>query len=216
MIALIWDMDGVLVDSRRAHYEAWKHLFDAIGKPLTPEQVAETLGMSNEPILRRWLGPDTPLETVHELADRKEAWFRELVAEHVRTLPGAVELLRAAQSRGYRQAVASSAPMANIVRTVECLGLSDYFALLISGARLPNSKPDPAIFVNAAAGLGVEPTHSVVLEDSVVGVEAAVRAEMHCIAVTTTRPADDLVAADRIVDSLADLPPKDIEQLVNS
>ena len=215
MIALIWDMDGVLVDSGQAHYEAWKRLFDELGRPITPEQVAESLGMSNEPLLRLWLGEDTPREEIDALADRKEAWFRELVATHMQVLPGVTTWLARARERGYRQAVASSAPMANIVAIVEALGLADAFDLLISGTRLPRSKPDPAIFVQAAAGLGATPSESVVLEDAVVGVEAALAAGMRCIAVTNTRSAADLAAATRVVASLKELEPDAIERLLN-
>lgn len=216
MIALLWDMDGVLVDSGRAHYEAWKRLFDELGRPLTEQQVVETLGMSNEPILRLWLGEGTPRSEIDTLANRKEAWFRELVGGHVQVLPGVVTWLERARQRGYRQAVASSAPMANIVAVVGALGLADAFDLLISGAGLPRSKPDPAIFIQAAQGLGATPSQCVVLEDSVVGVEAARQAGMRCIAVTNTRLASDLTLASRVVASLEELEPDAIERILET
>jgi beta-phosphoglucomutase len=212
-IALIWDMDGVLVDSGEAHYEAWKALFDELGLPITPEQVSSTLGMSNMPILRMWLGPDVPAARLAELADRKERYFRDLVNEHVQILPGVLKWLERARHRGYRQAVASSAPMANIVAIVQTLGLGDAFDLIISGARLPASKPDPAIFLQSALGLGCSAAQSIVIEDSTVGVEAACRAGMACVAVTNTRPAAELTAASLVVDSLEDLPANIFERL---
>lgn len=215
-IGLVWDMDGVLVDSGQAHYAAWKALFDELGHPLTAEQVSQTLGMSNLPILRMWLGADTPKETLIDIANRKERYFRSLVGQYVRLLPGVGLWLERARARGYRQAVASSAPMANITAIIEALGIGDAFDLLISGAHLPASKPDPAIFVQAARGLGCEPEHCVVLEDSTVGVEAAVRAGMPCIAVTNTRPAAKLEAASLVVDSLEDLPGDIFEQLTGT
>jgi beta-phosphoglucomutase family hydrolase len=214
VIALIWDMDGVLVDSGQAHYAAWKRLFDELGLPLARQQVAETLGMANEPILRLWLGENMSRAEVDALADRKEAAFRELVGEHMRVLPGVAAWLERARRRGYRQAVASSAPMANIVAVIEALGLADAFDLLISGARLPRSKPDPAIFLQAAQGLGAAPAESIVLEDAAVGVEAALRAGMRCIAVTNTLPAAELAAATRVVASLEELEPDAIERLL--
>jgi HAD superfamily hydrolase (TIGR01509 family) len=214
VIALIWDMDGVLVDSGRAHYEAWRRLFGELGRSVTEEQVAETLGMANEAILRLWLGDEPTRAEIDALADRKEASFRELVGAHMRVLPGVETWLERARQRGYRQAVASSAPMANIVAVVEGLGLADAFDLLISGARLPRSKPDPAIFLQAAGGLGAVPAGCVVLEDAVQGVEAALRAEMRCIAVTNTRSAQDLAAATRVVASLEELEPDAIERLL--
>lgn len=205
-VGLVWDMDGVLVDSGAAHYAAWKALFDELGRPLTAEQVSQTLGMSNLPILRLWLGEDVPLDTLNQIADRKEAYFRALVAEHVRVLPGVRLWLDRARKLGYRQAVASSAPMANITAIVDALAMGDAFDLLISGAHLPASKPDPTIFLLAGRGLGCEPEQCVVLEDSVVGVQAALRAGMPCVAVTNTRPTAELGAASLVVDSLEDLP----------
>jgi beta-phosphoglucomutase-like phosphatase (HAD superfamily) len=97
---------------------------------------------------------------------------------------------------------------------VQALGLGDAFDVLISGARLPASKPDPAIFVQAAHGLGCDRAGSVVIEDSVVGVEAACRAGMACVAVTNTRPAHELSAASLVVTSLADLPDDAFERLI--
>jgi beta-phosphoglucomutase len=215
LIALIWDMDGVLVDSGQAHYAAWKELFDELGRSLTRQQVAETLGMANEAILRLWLGEDISVAEAAALADRKEALFRELVGQHLRVLPGVTTWLERARRRGYRQAVASSAPMANIVAIVQALDLGDAFDLLISGARLPRSKPDPAIFLRAAQGLGAAPTETVVLEDAAVGVQAALRAGMRCIAVTNTLPASELAAATRVVTSLEELEEDAIEGLLD-
>ncbi len=215
-IGLVWDMDGVLVDSGQAHYAAWKALFDELGYPLTAEQVSQTLGMSNLPILRTWLGSDTPTETLVDIANRKERYFRSLVGQHVHLLPGVALWLERARARGYRQAIASSAPMANITAIVEALSIADAFDLLISGTHLPASKPDPEIFIQAARGLGCEPGRCVVLEDATVGVEAAVRAGMPCIAVTNTRPAAELEAASLVVDSLEDLPDDIFEQLTGT
>ena len=136
-----------------------------------------------------------------------------MIAEHVRVLPGVREWLLRARQLGYRQAVASSAPMANIAAILQALDMADAFDVLISGTHLPASKPDPAIFLQAARGLGCEPAECVVLEDSTVGVEAAVRAGIPCVAVTNTRPAAELAAASLIVGSLADLPKDTFETL---
>ena len=140
-IGLVWDMDGVLVDSGQAHYAAWKALFDELGHPLTAEQVSQTLGMSNLPILKMWLGADTPKEMLVDIANRKERYFRSLVGQHVHLLPGAGLWLERARQRGYRQAVASSAPMANITAIIEALGIGDAFDLLISGTTCPRASP---------------------------------------------------------------------------
>ena len=138
-----------------------------------------------------------------ELGNHKEELFRRSVRGHVRLLPGVVDWLKRAQARGYRQVIASSAEMANIVAVVEELQIGNYFEALVAGAFLPRSKPDPEIFLNAAASVGASPAVSLVIEDGIVGVEAARRAGMRCIAVTTTHPAAKLAAADLVVPDLS-------------
>jgi len=110
--------------------------------------------------------------------------------------------------------VASSGEMANIVTVIDALGIANYFDALVSGAFLPRSKPDPAIFVQAAGALGVPPARCLVIEDGTVGVEAARRAGMACLAVTTTHPREHLQGADLIVDSLCEISPQMLAALV--
>ena len=128
----------------------------------------------------------------------------EGVAE-VRLLPGVRQWLAWAKVQGVRQVVASSGEMANIAAIVSALEIGNYFDALVSGAFMPRSKPDPAIFLQAAGAAGVPPERCLVVEDGVVGIEAARRAGMRCLALTTTHPADRLAGADLVVDSLADL-----------
>jgi len=116
--------------------------------------------------------------------------------------------------RGYRQAIASSGEMANIVAVIVALDISNYFEALLAGAFLPRSKPDPAIFIQAAAALGATPAESLVIEDGIVGVEAAKRAGMRCIGLTSTHPASKLVGADLIVDRMDALDEKAFERLL--
>jgi len=203
--AIIWDMDGVVADTGETHFLAWKALFAERGSTVTHEQFAATFGMSNLPILRLWLGEEVPNVELDALARRKEELFRELVRDHARALPGVLTWLERGRTRDYRQVIASSGPMANIVALLAALDLSDYFDALLSGAFLPHSKPDPAIFLNAAAAVGASPRQSLVIEDGIVGVEAALRAGIRCIAVTTTHPAEKLSRAHLVVDSLAAL-----------
>lgn len=197
-------MDGVLADTGEAHFVAWQRMFAEQGFTLTREEFAHTFGMANPAILRHWLGPDLPRERIDVLAERKEALFREGVAE-VRPLPGVCKWLEWAKAHGIRQAVASSGEMANIAAIVAVLEIGNYFDALVSGAFLPKSKPDPAVFLQAAGALGVSPEECLVIEDGVVGVEAAARAGMRCLALTTTHPAERLEGADLVIECLEDL-----------
>lgn len=211
---IIWDMDGVLADTGDAHYAAWRALYAERGERITYEQFAETFGMANGPILRQWLGDDTPEEEIISLGKHKEELFREQIAEHVHLLPGIRNWLGRAQAEGYRQVIASSGEMANIAAIAGTLEIANYFDALISGAFLPRSKPDPAIFFQAAAAAGASPETSIVIEDGLAGIEAARRANMACIAITTTQPRQRLNDADLVIDALDELEPNTFDRLL--
>ncbi len=212
--AILWDLDGVLADTGAAHYQAWQALLGELGLRISHDQFAETFGMANLPILREWLGDGPTDSELVALGLRKEELYRQYVEGNVTPLPGVIELLAAAKERGYRQAVASSGEMANIVTVIRALGIANYFDALVSGAFLPRSKPDPAIFRQAAGALDVPPARCLVIEDGTVGIEAARRAGMACLAVTTTHPREQLQGADRIVDSLTDVSTETLKALV--
>lgn len=211
--AILWDMDGVVADTEEAHLLAWRQFLAERGRSVTAEQFAVTFGMANPEILRRWFGDALSAEEIHAWSAHKEALFRTYVPTHVRALPGSLEWLRRGRERGYRQAIASSGEMANIVAVVAALEIGNRFDALVSGAFLPRSKPDPAIFLHAAAALGAAPEECLVVEDGIVGVEAARRAGMCCVALTTTHPAERLAGADLIVQDLSALSEEMVEAL---
>ncbi len=200
--AAIWDMDGVLVDTGQAHYQSWVEALAKRNVSLTFQQFSATFGMNNTSILKLWLGAVTPQSDIDQVGDEKETIFRQLVvAAGIEPLPGVIALLEGLRQAGFRQAVASSAPQANIDVLLDTTHLRPYFDAVVSAARLPG-KPDPAVYLEAARRLGVDPVHCVVVEDAVAGVEGALRAGMRCIAVTNTNSAANLAAANLVVDSL--------------
>ncbi len=202
--AVLWDMDGVLVDTGPWHFQTWAVALAPLGITLTPELFRATFGMNNHGVLTTLLGaaPDPALEV--RVGDAKETAFRASIRGQARPRPGVAAWLQRLQAAGVRQAVASSAPPENIAVLVDELGIRPYFAALVSATGMPG-KPDPTVFVEAARRLEAAPAECVVVEDSVAGVEAARRAGMRCVAVTNTNPAAALSAADLVVDSLADL-----------
>jgi HAD superfamily hydrolase (TIGR01509 family) len=169
--------------------------------------------MNNRGVLTTVLGYEPAPDVLAAISDEKEIAFRRLIRGAARPLPGVLRWLARLQAAGVRQAVASSGPMENIEAVVDELGIRHYFQTLVSGARMAG-KPDPAVFLEAARRLGALPEHCVVVEDAVAGVEAARRAGMRCIAVTTTNPAALLQGADRIVDSLEALPDDAFERVL--
>ncbi len=208
--AILWDMDGVLADTAAAHLLAWQCLLAEQGRSVTAEQFATTFGMANPAILRMWFGEELSPAEIQAWSARKEALFRRYLPTHVRALPGALDWLRRGRALGCRQAIASSGEMANVVAVAAALEIGNYFDALVSGAFLPHSKPDPAIFLQAAAALGVAPEDCLVVEDGLVGIEAARRAGMRCVAVATTHPPQKLSGADVIVKDLSALQEEDV------
>jgi beta-phosphoglucomutase len=209
---ILWDMDGVLVDSGDLHFDCWTRTLQDYGLTYTRENFDQTFGMNNEGILKLLLGENSDITIRNEISRRKEILFRQAVPGHVQPLPGAREWLERFQHEGLRQAVASSAPQENIDVLVDALGLRDYFVALVSAYTMPG-KPDPAVFLEAARQIGAEPQRALVIEDGLPGVEAAHRAGMKCLAVTTTNPANLLSKADQIVDGLDQLTWDDLLRL---
>jgi beta-phosphoglucomutase len=211
--AVLWDMDGVLVDTGEFHYEAWREVLAEHGIEYTRESHRRTFGMNNAGILSHLLGEQLTPELLSEIGDSKEARFRAAVRGHAKPLPGVRTWLERLQRAGFRQGIASSAPMANIDVLIDELGLRRFLDSIVSGVDMPG-KPEPVLFLTVAERLGVSPESCVVVEDAVAGVEAARRAGMQCIAVTTTNDAKALSVADIIVDRLDALPDCVFERLV--
>ena len=211
--AVLWDLDGTIIDSAPYHERAWQTTFDAEGIPFDAADFRRTFGWRNDRILFDIVGPDLPPERVAALAQAKEEHYRALVRqEGIAPLRGVRAWLERLHAQGIPQAIVSSAPRENITVVLATLDATDLFQALISGDDVAQGKPDPASFLLAARQLGVPPTACVVVEDAPAGVEAARRAGMTCLAVTTSHAREHL-AADLVVDSLADLPADTLERL---
>lgn len=202
--AILWDLDGVIVNSMEFHYQAYREVLSERGVKLSREMyLRELIGLRNYVILRRLLG-DLPDEEIEALAARKEEAFRRLVSGHVKALPGAERLVRRSKEGGMRQAIVSSTSRQNIEVMLGSLGLLDEFDTAVGEEDAARGKPDPEGFLLAASRLGVAARDCVVIEDAPEGIAAGKVARMQCIGVTTTRPAERLAQADLVVDSLED------------
>lgn len=210
--AVLFDMDGVLVNSIPVHRQAWNSaLADRELPPLDPRKYASMLGRTSGDILTGYLdlhGVPMALAAQLELIASKERYLRELVRKGIQITPGVIHWLDFLKKKQIRCSVASSAEMGNIVAVLNLLGLSDYFASIISGARLPASKPDPTIFLLAAASLGVKPENCMVIEDAPDGVQAAKSANMVCCALATSLPCEELKQADLRLNDLSQADPE--------
>jgi len=212
--AVLWDMDGVLVDTAELHYQTWKQTLAGYGIPFSRQLFNEFFGMNNEQTLTGILGRPPETSFLQESSDHKEDIFRKSIHGHIELYPGVRKLLQELQRAGVRQAIASSAPQENIDALVNEFNMASFFQAIVSGCEL-KSKPDPATFLLAAERLGVKPQRCVVIEDALHGIEAARRAGMKCIAVATTNPVDLLSPADLVVERISELNAVRILDLIN-
>lgn len=201
---ILWDLDGVLVDTGEYHFQSWKIVLEDLGITLDQAIFQKTLGMNSRSSLEIYLGRQPAADVAINMITRKEEAFRQLIQNDIVPLPGVIEWLEWFDAQHMPMAVASSAPPDNIDFILHALKIKPYFSELVSGADMPG-KPNPAVFLEAAQRLALMPEDCIVIEDSIAGVEAACRAGMRCIAVATTNPASMLSMATLVVENLAAL-----------
>jgi beta-phosphoglucomutase len=214
-LAVIFDADGVLVDSYEAHFESWRRLYGELGRDYSETAFAADFGRTSRDILARTLG-DVTDQQVHELDGRKEAYYREIIRKHFPAMDGAAELLEALAADGFRMAIGSSGPPENTAIVLEKLPEARHITVVVTGADVTRGKPDPQVFQLAAERLGIEPANCAVVEDALHGVEAAKRAGMAAIALVGTMDRDAFTQADLVVDRLRELSPAVVRDLILS
>ncbi len=210
--AVLWDLDGTLVDSEVYHWHAWRHIMAAEGVTITYDQFRETFGWRNDAIIPRWLPGASPAK-VARIGEEKEIAYRAMVLEEgLDPLPGVADCVRRLHEHGWLQAVASSAPRENIRVVLEATGLDRCFDATFAAEDVRKGKPDPEVFLTAAARLGVPASRCIVVEDAPAGVEAARRAGMKAVGVGTGRN----LHADITAASLKHLPDDAFQKLITT
>jgi HAD superfamily hydrolase (TIGR01509 family) len=203
--ALLFDLDGTLVDSMPLHQRAWVRWFDSIGRPLDQDArfFATTAGRTNSEILADMF-PGMSAPERDAMSNAKEALYRTEAQQHLQVVAGALDLLVRARERGLKLAVCTAAPLANIQVAFDRFGLGALVDTLTSPADGLRGKPHPDIFEAAASRLGTLPARCLVFEDAPLGVEAARRAGMHAVALTTTLDADAFSTYPNLVTAVSD------------
>lgn len=202
--ALIFDMDGTIVDNMRYHDDAWEAFYRAQGKPFIREGFSErTAGMAFAEIVAPDF-PDADAESLAHLATQKEEAYRELYRPHVAPTPGLLPLLARAATHGVPMAVATAAPPDNIALILDTLEIRPLFATIVSPSQGYRGKPHPDLFLAAAERMGVSPTDCLVFEDAPNGVEAARRAGMRSVALLTMLGVEAFAAFGNVVASAPD------------
>jgi len=211
--AVLWDLDGTLADSEEYHWLSWRDAMRAEGIELTYDRFLASFGQRNDRILGAWLGEGADAARIRRIGDWKEAEYRRLTeARGLTPLPGARQWVERLHRGGWKQAIASSAPRLNVETMLHVLAFDGLIDAMVSADEVKKGKPDPDVFLAAAAAVSVPPSRCVVIEDAAAGVEAGRRAGMKTIGVNAKTP----LAAHIYVTSLADLPPDAFDRLLTS
>ncbi|HEX3659503.1 MAG TPA: HAD family phosphatase [Pirellulales bacterium] len=216
MYGVIFDVDGVLVDSYTAHFQSWRQVAEDRGYELSEEDFRRTFGRtSREIIAELWGRHALAAAEIAELDRRKEAAYRAILGRHVPLMDGAVELIDSLAGAGFALAVGSSGPPENVNLVLNALGRRAAFRGVVTGQEVTRGKPDPQVFLLAAKKIDVPADHCAVIEDAAVGIAAAQAAEMTAIGlVSTGHDPASLAAADCRVSSLRELDPQHIARLI--
>lgn len=210
---VVFDMDGVLIDSNPFHVRKWVEMLKEHGVPYDPRDLStQVIGQRNDTAFRYFFGPQLSEADIEHLSEELEARFR--AAFRPEPLRGLETLVRACHAARVPMAVASSAMTKNIEFVVDRLGLRRYFRYLVSGDEVSRPKPDPEIYLKTARKMGLDPIGCVAFEDSFVGLESARGAGMKCVAIASTFPIEELKSrADLAVESFEDLSLERLRQL---
>ncbi|MFC5510257.1 HAD family hydrolase [Massilia jejuensis] len=208
--AFIFDMDGTIVDNMAFHTQSWVTFFKRRGRGIDADEFFRTTaGRQGKEIIRSHMGEDLGDDEVALLNHEKEAVYRELYAPHLKAVAGFEDLVAEARSRGIALAVGTAAPPANVAFTLDGLDLRRHFETVVGATDVARGKPHPDVFLEAARRCGASPGNCIVFEDAPLGVEAARRAGMRVVAITTTLPAEAFAGFDNviaIVSDFSDLP----------
>lgn len=218
-LAVIWDMDGTLVDTAELHYCAWAALAADIGQPFTRADFTATFGKRNPEIIRELFGTHTSAADIDDLGWRKEEMYRTAArAQGVALLPGARTLLEGLHNARFKQAIGSSAPRGNLDLILQLTGIERFFDAVVSMEDTERGKPDPQVFLIAAGKLNVPPQRCLVFEDAPAGVQAAKAGGMKCIAVRFIGHHPEAVlraaGADRSVHTLEEISVEVVQQIL--
>jgi beta-phosphoglucomutase len=212
-MAFIFDMDGVIVDNMRMHAQSWVELFRDFGlEGMDPERyLVETAGMKGLDVLRYFLDPEITVHEAERLTELKDFLYRFMYRESIRPMNGLLPFLDSAEALGIPLGIGTGAGPRNIDFVLGRLGIGDRFGAVVGAHQVDRGKPNPDIFLKVAEQLGRPASSCIVFEDALPGVEAAEKAGMRCVAVTTTNPPEAFGAFDnviRVIDDFAGLCPE--------
>ena len=212
--AVIFDMDGVIVDNHYYHVQAWKTFAKKHNISISDDEITEKFGGINREIIPEILGNEYSEGEINEMANEKERIYREIYDPDIHEIEGLTNLLEQLKKEGFELAVATSAPTENSDFVLDRLNIRRFFTLITTAADITHGKPDPEIYRLTADRLKISPSDCIVFEDSVRGIQSALSAGMKVIGITTTNPAHIIREANLIIDSYSDITPDKLCELL--
>ena len=212
--ALIFDMDGVLIDNTPVQARAFQLLFRDLGLTTNARRLLRRLnGMPATDILRHVFRHEVPDKQLEAYADQREFLYRTLYWQQRQSLPGLIAFLEAARAEGLKIGLGTGSGGPTLAYILDYLNLRRHFDVVVGKDDVPKGKPHPATYAVVARKLGVAPAHCVVFEDAILGEQAAYRARMACVAVLTTLKAKDFQAPLTTIHDFTELTPVRLREL---
>jgi len=199
--AVIFDLDGTLIDNNAYHLKTWKKYLENIGRNISEEEYnANINGRTNKDVIEYIFDKKMSDEEVLKYSLEKEALYREIYLPFIKPVAGLIELLETLEEKKIPMAIATSGIQPNIDFMFDNIPIKKYFKTVVNSSHITKGKPDPEIYLKAASILQTAPEDCLVFEDAVVGINAAKAAGMKVIALSTTHPREELIDADMVVD----------------
>jgi len=212
--AVIFDMDGVIIDSNPFHKISLRQFCEKYGYHLSDQELINKIyGRTNKEWIANLFGAISQEELVR-YEEEKEGLFRELYKNEIRALKGLPEFLKRLKEKNIPIAIGTSAPRSNVDYVLSHTGFEQYFATILDESDVEHGKPNPEIYLNVAARLGYEPSRCIVFEDSLSGVESARRAGTKVVGVATTHSFEELSHTDFVIQDFADLDPATLISMI--
>jgi beta-phosphoglucomutase family hydrolase len=205
--ALLFDMDGTIIDNMGIHHEAWRDMLKTLGHDWSIQEVRERIWGKNEEIFERLFPQQYSLEQARQLAVQKEKMYIERYRPHIALLPGLEKLLTEAKCAGLSLGIVTAAPRMNVDFAYDALKLERFFDLVVHADEISRGKPDPEGYLVAASRLSVDTSRCLVFEDAPVGVRAAEAAGMDSYVVLTTHSAEEFSGFSTVKGFVADFSP---------
>lgn len=217
-MGMLFDWDGVIIDSSRQHEESWERLSEEEGKPLPVDHFVQGFGKKNEWIIPNLLCWTKDESEIHRLSLRKEALYREVVLEKgLEALPGVHAFLDRLRAAGIPTCVGSSTHRLNIDTILGAMGFDGLFDDIVTAEDVTEGKPHPEVFLKAAGKIDRDPNRCIVFEDAFAGIDAARAGGIKVVGVATTHDEATLRGkVDRVVHQLDELAIEDLVRIVSA